>query len=395
MDTLFDYLKWRGDLSFNKVEINEIDLGIFSILSYNDYLEELILEDNFISYSLKELVKIMADKNLMFLDKDNPQFKIQCLDLLSLISTKKRYQDVRIFGYSNNFESQNDLQFAAVSFILPTGDIIISYRGTDASLIGWKEDFMMSFKKSVGAQECGKLYLDKISSLTDNDIILVGHSKGGNIALYSAMMSSKGIHKRIKLVYSFDGPGFNEKTLLDFKESDIKDRMKTLVPQGSVIGILMQHEEPIEIIYSNKGNGASQHMIFSWEVQIDKFKRHEKRDTTSLIFDKSIRSWLTKLDENEMEQFIESTFEITNSIGLKDFIGMKKKPFQTIYSLINTFSKSNKDSRKLMDKVLTKLFISMKEATSAEINASKELFIEEFTDEKDKIINQLKNLKVR
>ena len=395
MDTLFDYLKWRGDLSLEKVEINEIDLGIFSILSYNDYLEELIIEENYKSLTIKEIVKIMADKNLMFLEKGNPQFKIQCLDLLSLISTKKRYQDIRVFAYSNNFEIENDLQFAAISFLLPTGDIVISYRGTDASLIGWKEDFMMSFKKSVGAQDCGKQYLDKIASITDNKLILVGHSKGGNIALYSALMSTSEIHKRIKMVYSFDGPGFNEKTLQTFEESDIKDKMKTLVPQGSVIGILMQHEEPIEIIYSNKGNGATQHMIFSWEVKIDTFRRHEKRETTSLIFDKSIRNWLTKLDEKEMEQFIESTFEITNSIGLIDFVGMKKKPFQTIYSLISTFSKSDKDSRKLMDKVLTKLFRSMKEATAEEIKTNKELFIEEFVEEKNKLINQLKNITVR
>jgi hypothetical protein len=385
MDNIYDYLYWRGDLSFTKVEPNEVDMSIFAILSYLDFIEDLKLEENGKILTIAELVKLMEDEKLLIPRDGTPSFKVECLELFPLIALKNRYKNVKVFGYSFNFEKDNALQFAAISFLLPNGDIVISYRGTDASLVGWKEDFMMSFKKSVGAQEYGREYLERLASLYKGNLTLVGHSKGGNIALYSALMASKETQERICKVYSFDGPGFNQKTLEDIKKCSIKDRMVTLVPQGSVIGILMQHEEPIEIVYSNKKNGITQHMPFSWQVNVDKFSRIDRRDTSSLMFDKSIRVWLEKLNEEDMEKFIDSVFESTEAIGLEHFYDLKLKPIKTIYNLLSAFVSNNTNTRKLIERTIGALLSAMKEVSALEYKNKKEDLINQFKRSKREI----------
>ncbi|MGD1821677.1 MAG: Mbeg1-like protein [Pleomorphochaeta sp.] len=379
MDTIYDYLYWRGDLSFKQAKINEIDLGLFATLSYLDFLPELELKKDFESYLLGDLLNLMIEKGLLTPDNNCPFFKKQCFEILPIIASKKRFSDIKVFAFSCNFEKDNDLQFAAISFELPTGEVVVSFRGTDSTLLGWKEDFMMSFKKSVAAQEYSLEYLLNILEICNNDLIIVGHSKGGNLALYSALKAPQIYHDRILSVYSFDGPGFNEKTLSDIEHSDIKTKMKTLVPQGSVIGILMQHEEPIEIVYSNKGNGATQHMIFSWEVEIDRFKKMDQRNATSLMFDKSVRNWLEKLDEEDIEKFIESIFDTTDSIGIEHVTDLKIRPLKTIYTLLNTYAINNVENRKLMEKIIGSLMSSMKEVTS-----------EEYKNKKDSLLAQIK-----
>lgn len=383
MDNLYDYIYWRGDISFESVEINEIDMAIFSLLSYINFLPDMELKENGKRYSIDQLVKLMDENDILKLPKSTPASKVECMELLSLISDKNRYKDVEVFGYSYNFEKENAIQFAAVSFLLPNKEIIISYRGTDATLIGWKEDFLLSFQNSVGSQENGKLYLEQLSTLYNGPITLVGHSKGGNIALYSALTASKTIQNRIKRVFSFDGPGFNEKTSEDLKKSEIIDKLVTLVPQGSVIGILMQHEEPIEIVYSNKKTGITQHMPFSWEIKVDHFRRIEQRDNLSLLFDKSIRTWVEKLNETEMEIFINSVFDIIDSIGIVHVYDVKFKPIKKIYNLLIAYVKNDETTRKIIDKIIVALISSMKEVT-----------VKEYKTKKEALVSQLKNNKI-
>jgi len=222
MDDLYDYLYWRGDLSFEKVPPTEVDMVIFSLLAYIDFLPDMKLENKLKYYNLNKLVKLLEEEGFLLAKDETSPFEIGCFELIKLISKKERYKNTKVFGFSYNFEKDNALQFAAISFILPNKELVISYRGTDASLIGWKEDFLMSFKKTVGSQEYGKEYLEKIAKLKRGKINIVGHSKGGNIALYSALKTEESIQARIKKVYSFDGPGFNKNAIKDLGYLKIK-----------------------------------------------------------------------------------------------------------------------------------------------------------------------------
>lgn len=397
MDDLYDYLYWRGDLSFEKIAPNEIDMVIFSMLAYIDYLPDMKIDGTLKYYNLIKLVKLLEDNNLLAVKESTSSFEIECFELIKLISRKERYKNIKAFGFSFNFEKDNAIQFAAISFLLPNKEVVISYRGTDASLIGWKEDFLMSFKKTVNSQEYGKNYLEQIAKLKRGKINIVGHSKGGNIALYSSLKAKSNIQNRIKKVYSFDGPGFNKNSIKDLGYSKIKDRMVTLVPQGSVVGILMQHEEPIEIVYSNKKNGIAQHMPFSWQVNVDKFKRLDERDNASLIFDKSIRTWLEKLNEEEISTFIDSIFESTDAAGLEHVYDLKLRPIKSIYNLLNVYFNNDEQSKILIEKMIGSLFSVMKNVTTTEYKNKRDTLFEQLkkgrVEKEISVINKIEKRK--
>ncbi len=397
MDDLYDYIYWRGDLNFEKIYPNEIDMVIFSMLAYIDFLPDMIFNNKLKYYNLNKLVELLEKEGLLEVKEETSAFEIECYELIKLISKKERYKNIKVFGFSFNFEKDNALQFAAISFILPNKEIVISYRGTDASLIGWKEDFLMSFKQTVGSQEYGKEYLEKIAKLKRGKINIVGHSKGGNIALYSALKAKESIQARIKKVYSFDGPGFNKNSIKDLGYLKIKDRMITLVPQGSIVGILMQHEEPIEIVYSNKKNGISQHTPFSWQVNVDSFKRLEERDNTSLIFDKSIRVWLEQLNEDEISTFIDSIFESTDAAGLEHVYDLKLRPIKSIYNLLTVYLNNDEQSKLLIEKMVGSLFSVMKEVTTTEYKNKRDTRFEQLrrgrVEKEESLRNKIENIK--
>ena len=389
MDNLYDYLYWRGDLSFKSVPPNEIDFVIFSVLSYIDFSSVFVSDDLNIRYSLEKLALLMAENGSLVPKPETPSFEVECLELLPLLATKTRFKDVSVLGYSCNTEKDNVLQFAAISFLLPSPELVVSFRGTDATLIGWKEDFMMSFKKSVGSQECGLEYLEKVAQVTSSPISLVGHSKGGNVASYSALKASKAVQTRIDQVYSFDGPGFNEQSLKSLNNPEMKKRLTTLVPQGSVVGILMQHEEPIEVVYSCKKGGISQHMPFTWEVHVDHFKRLEERDRASLMFDKSIRKWLEGLDEEEINSFINSFFATADDAGVQSVSDLKLKPGKTLSNLIKVYSKKDLKTRKQIEKTIGALLASMRDITSSEYKNKRDSLIEQLRNTRKETMNTL------
>jgi len=397
MDDLYDYLYWRGDLSFEKVPPTEVDMVIFSLLAYIDFLPDMKLENKLKYYNLNKLVKLLEEEGFLLAKDETSPFEIGCFELIKLISKKERYKNTKVFGFSYNFEKDNALQFAAISFILPNKELVISYRGTDASLIGWKEDFLMSFKKTVGSQEYGKEYLEKIAKLKRGKINIVGHSKGGNIALYSALKTEESIQARIKKVYSFDGPGFNKNAIKDLGYLKIKNRMVTLVPQGSVVGILMQHEEPIEIVYSNKKNGIAQHMPFSWQVNVDHFKRIDERANSSLIFDKSIRVWLEQLNEEEISTFIDSIFESTDAAGLEHVYDLKLRPIKSIYNLLNAYLNNDEEDKTLIEKMIGSLFLVMKDVTTNEYKNKRDMLFEQLkkgrAEKEESLLNKIDKIK--
>jgi len=397
MDDIYDYLYWRGDLSFDSASPNEIDMVIFSMLAYIDFLPDMMLENKLKYYNLNKLVKLLEEEGFLLAKDETSPFEIGCFELIKLISKKERYKNTKVFGFSYNFEKDNALQFAAISFILPNKELVISYRGTDASLIGWKEDFLMSFKKTVGSQEYGKEYLEKIAKLKRGKINIVGHSKGGNIALYSALKTEESIQARIKKVYSFDGPGFNKNAIKDLGYLKIKNRMVTLVPQGSVVGILMQHEEPIEIVYSNKKNGIAQHMPFSWQVNVDHFKRIDERANSSLIFDKSIRVWLEQLNEEEISTFIDSIFESTDAAGLEHVYDLKLRPIKSIYNLLNAYLNNDEEDKTLIEKMIGSLFLVMKDVTTNEYKNKRDMLFEQLkkgrAEKEESLLNKIDKIK--
>lgn len=308
MADLFDYLKWRGDLTFSQVPPTPVDALIFSALSYIRFggaaesdpdtpLSLLEASEQF--FSLKDQEERIRVKN-------DPS-------LLIAAAETRRFGNTRLYQYRDILEPEKETQFAAVTFLLDDGSAFLAFRGTDYSLTGWKEDFNMSFQETVPAQRLALEYTREIAARLPMLLRLGGHSKGGNLAVFAAVKSDSLLRHRILGVYNNDGPGFREYLMEDAAYKEMVPRLHTFVPQSSVIGMLLEHEEPYVIIRS-KQIGLMQHELYTWELEGPEFARMEEISAHSHFLNLTIKSWLAEMSPQERNQVVDTLFNLL-SIG--------------------------------------------------------------------------------
>ena len=261
MSGIIDYIKWRGDLDFNVSPFNPVDNLIISELSYMKFSK--ILED-------KSQAPLCEIANKYQNSKNNHNLGLLLTGefdlMLELMAKSNRYGQLNIKECVEIIDEAVEVQFAAMTVEINENVAYIAFRGTDDTLVGWKEDFKMSFLEVVPAQKEALVYVNKIAAKYDyKDIYIGGHSKGGNLAVYSAVYASECAKKRIVKIYNNDGPGFKQRLLETQKYKEISDKIITLIPQSSVVGMLLEHEESYQVVKSNQ-KGVLQHDGFSWEV---------------------------------------------------------------------------------------------------------------------------------
>ena len=311
MADIFDYLLWRGDLSLEAVPLNAVDTLILSELSYLD-LTGLVPGD----FPHPVPLRVTADAMLAMPDAEKRVRVKKDLDLLAACGQAPRFRDLRLLFYRSELLPEKQSQFAAVTWLLPKGEALITYRGTDLTLTGWKEDFNMSFQSSVPAQEKALWYLEAFARVHTGPLILAGHSKGGNLAVYAAARCQSGVRDRIQAVYNHDGPGFQASVLADPGFREIMPQVRTFVPQSSVVGMLLEHEEPYSVIRSRQLS-LLQHDPYSWEVQGGDFIRMEEIDANSRFLDSTIKAWLAQTTLEERNAFVDAVYELL-SLGQSD-----------------------------------------------------------------------------
>ena len=242
MANVCDYVRWRGDLTLEQSEFNEIDNLILARFSYFPF--DKIIRENEIA-TIKELSRRFSNQDvtkLPILWKDD-------VELFPLMGNSKRFGGMLATQYINKIDAEQEKQFSAITVLMPNDIIYVSYRGTDNTIVGWKEDFNMSFKSHIASQISAKQYLEEIAKeYTSSKIIIGGHSKGGNIAVYAATFASKDVKDRIINVYNNDGPGFCEDVIETPEYQEILPRVHTYIPQSSIIGRLMNHKEKYTIV---------------------------------------------------------------------------------------------------------------------------------------------------
>ena len=235
MGTLFDYVAWRGDLTFSQAPFNEVDSLIFALLSYVEY-KGAVSETHG-----AEPISLQTVANNFFARNPDPK-KVsiglivpkEIIQLLRVAKGSKRFRGVGMTGYVNQIDLDAQMQFSAVTFCLETGDRVVAFRGTDDSIVGWKEDFNMSFMDVVPAQRRALEYLNEAAKSTRGNLYVTGHSKGGNLSVYAAVHTDATTKKRLAGVWNHDGPGFRDSILNDPNYLDIKPQIKTFLPQSSL-----------------------------------------------------------------------------------------------------------------------------------------------------------------
>ena len=311
MADMLDYLAWRGDIEFPQMPVNPVDALIFSTLSYIQF-EDIVPDNPIQSISLEEAAKgffsLAAPQNRVRVKKD--------LELLEAVAKSPRFDNIKMSFYRSILIPEEDTQFAAVTIFLEDGSAYIAFRGTDNTLTGWKEDFNMSFQSSIPAQRLALEYLQEFAAAHPIPIWMGGHSKGGNLAVYAAAKCGETLQKRIVEVYSQDGPGFSETMMDDPGYRSILPKVRSYVPQSSVIGMLLEHEEPYTIIKSSQ-IGLMQHDPYSWMVMGANFLSVEELTADSRFLDRTFKNWLARMTNDERSEFFDTVFALLGSGGVE------------------------------------------------------------------------------
>jgi len=352
MKNIIDYVK--NELSsFQEKEFKAVDSLVLSQFCYADF-ERLVpgFSNEFAPVRIKDLLKA-EHFNAMF--KGVLDFKNN-LNLLYALAASPRFRDIRMKFYVNKLDYKQEKQFSAVTYQIDEHTHYISYRGTDTTFVGWKEDFNMAFKSPIPSQEEGVDYLNTVGKLTEGDIIIGGHSKGGNIAVYSAMKCLPEVQDRIKKIYSHDGPGFKDSIFSTPEYERIKDRINKLLPQSSIVGMLLQTQESYVVIKSAR-SGIMQHDPFSWVIEDDDFNYVNNISNSSLNINKALNEWLANLSEEKREVFIDTLFHTINSTNAKTLGDLSEVHIKDFAKILRTFRSIDRETRKFVAQTIRDLIV--------------------------------------
>ena len=347
MANIFDYIQWRGDISLSKDEFNEIDNLILSRFSYFPF-DGIIKENEVVT--IKELSERFKEKDISKM----PILWEDDVNLFPAMGQSKRFGEMKATRYVNKISIEQEKQFAAITIIMPDDTIYISYRGTDDTVVGWKEDLNMTFKSHIPSQIDAVKYLEEIAEEYPNKLRIGGHSKGGNLAVYAAVFANDAIKNRIVNIYNNDGPGFNDKIIETKEYKEMIDRVNTYIPQDSIFGRLLNHEEKYTVVNSTQ-KGVMQHDLYSWQLLGKRFVYLKEVTNGSKFIDKSIKAWLEQIDIDKREQVIDIIFQVINSTNAETLSDLKTHWFANAKILINSYKLIDPESKKMILETLSAL----------------------------------------
>lgn len=338
MSNIIDYIAWRGDVPFSISQFNEVDALILSQLSYLN-MKDIVSKDFLHPVSLKEAAKKF---------KNAPDFEARSnlgamisplsVQLLQDAGESVRFGNMGVCGYRYTLDETRGEQFCAVTFLYEGKGIkwnttlsrklhsfppsnehfaFVSYRGTDDTIVGWKEDFNMAVSSTVPSQLSAASYLaEAMQSIRHNRFCVGGHSKGGNLAVYAAAMSEDNAKKRLCAVYNMDGPGFDEERLSSVQFQSVLPVLRSYYPQFSIVGMIFYHAGETAAVISD-ASLIMQHDPFSWQVKRDVFIQATNFDWGSATFHTTINTWLSSVSAAEREAFVETLFKVIEATGAK------------------------------------------------------------------------------
>ena len=341
MANLLDYLAWRGDISFSVSPWNEVDGLLCAVLSYLNFHG---LQDHR-GWTLREAKRID-----LLIEAQGNSFGPRKKTFEAMAETV-RFGDCRMHHFIALTDEDVSMQFSAMCMDLPDDTMAVVFRGTDNTLVGWREDFNMSYQTRVPAQQAAAYYLLKAAKLTDRPIRLIGHSKGGNLAVYAGASMPEKIQDRIESIWSYDGPGMN----LDISRSDgfgrIRDKIHSYIPQTSIIGLLMEYYRPYTVVHST-AKGLEQHDPMSWQVYGEHFEEMESIDRTASVVCETLHEMLTNSTPEQRAAFVETLFRLadnTNATKMSDILNEK---FRSLMKMAGGRKKLNPETRRVFNRLM-------------------------------------------
>lgn len=344
MSNINDYIRWRGDIKISKkYPFNELDSVILARFSY--------LLFHKIKMNKTETIETISNKMKNF---DNNLFLYNGdKEMITLLGTSERFKNLKVTDYIRINNKEEVKQFGAITIHLPYRELYISYIGTDSTIYGWKEDFNMAFMDNVPCRELGMQYLKDISTkYWYKKLRIGGHSKGGNVAIYSALTNQHKVQKRIIKVYNYDGPGLTKEIYNKYSNKTILKKMETYIPQDSIVGTIFHHEEKVSIIES-KEYFLLEHDIFSWQVLKDDLIKCNNKISKSVKLENAIKSYLNSTTKEERKIVIDALFEIIEQAKIDNVNDLIKNYPKLIPKALLKYKNFSKEERTRITGLLT------------------------------------------
>ncbi len=346
MTNMLDYIAWRGDLSFVLDPVNEIDNLIFSTLAYL-HMDDLIAPEEKITIEeLYSRYKAAGEIPLTTLYDPAP--------LLTAAAASRRFRNVICRDYESITDEKTHLQFSAVIFEIGAGTVFAAFRGTDFSMTGWREDFYMTTDTEIPAHRTSVDYLNRTCGRGVRRIYAGGHSKGGNLAVYAGAFSSLSIRRKIRCIYSNDGPGFLDNILHTKEMQRVFRKTVHIVPENSIIGLLLPNQADPLIVRTSKKVMES-HDPYSWNVKGNTFERAEELAAVSVFMIDVFNRWLSSISDEKRKMFIDTIFDACIEAGIKSTLQLHENPVATYSALLSALNKTDPEMKKLVSDLVVQL----------------------------------------
>jgi pimeloyl-ACP methyl ester carboxylesterase len=281
-------------------------------------------------------------------------FQKKRYDLFEACAELPRYAYWQISGYKNEIDNEKEMQFCACTYLLPNGSRCIAYRGTDMTLVGWKEDFNMSYTTVPSQQEAAE-YIQKAAAGHGDALYLCGHSKGGNLAVYAAATTDASTRERIRRVYSFDAPGVDEQTLQSDGYALISERIESYLPQSSIVGMLLNYH-PVYTVVKSSTLAVLQHDTMTWQVRDGAFVTLPGLDSVSRITDEAVHTWLASVETEERRFLVDTLYRVVASSQADLLTDLVDDWKESANRMLDALRGLNVQERKFIRRMLRSLF---------------------------------------
>lgn len=317
MGNLITYVQQYEAQTFEDKSLTDIDVLALTEIAYLPF-DEIVPKSFDVTEAIsiqqlgKEFEKIKQKEH----EKNPFMITEERIQLLEVVSKSQRFKDIKVFGFMNNIDDELTKQFAAVCYQWEKESRWIIFRGTDESLTGWKEDFMMTYSDLIPAQTDAIEYLRKQAATFSGTLNVSGHSKGGNLSLYASAMQEEDIQNRIQQIYCWDSPGVHRSILNTEGYQRIVSKAKRYIPQDAIVGLMLESQVPYHIIES-QGSGIAQHSALMWNIEGDCFVELTELTKNSQLTDQTFKQWTQTVADEDLKLFFDTFFELFFEMGVE------------------------------------------------------------------------------
>ena len=358
MANMMDYLDWRGDLTLEISPFNEVDALLLAELSFVDFEGIVPPPEIGRGVALREAGEQYFARH----GKDGDDMGVlvpgTIVKMLKKLMASARFGGMMLNGYASLLDDAIEQQFAALTIDLGNGSVYVSFRGTDDTLVGWKEDLNMGFLEEIPSQRQAVNYLTRMArQYGDRTLRVGGHSKGGNLAVYSAVKAPAEVQERIVAVHNNDGPGFAWPISETPGHRRIASRIHTVLPQTSVVGMLLEHEKDYQVVYSTY-EGIYQHNGFSWEVKGTQFVHLDDFSREGKLVDEALDQWSASLNAQQREALADALYSVLTGTGAKTLSELNEEKLKSASAMLKTYKNLDRETRRMVGeafKLLLKL----------------------------------------